>query len=195
MKRQIRAALVLTACVSTLSLTACGGASTISSLTDSDSTTTTVGGNANQTTAVNAGTVTVAGTTSAASSTSSSLPAIPAQVVGNAATGATTSGTTAATSNAATAVTPAATATPAPTATPAADATSSAESFVPAGEGNTATAKATVNFRSEPDTSDEDNIIGGIKEGETVTVLDSQDGWYEVEYNGETGWVSSKYFE
>ena len=128
-------------------------------------------------------------------STSSSLPAIPAQVVGNAATGATTSGTTAATSNAATAVTPAATATPAPTATPAADATSSAESFVPAGEGNTATAKATVNFRSEPDTSDEDNIIGGIKEGETVTVLDSQDGWYEVEYNGETGWVSSKYFE
>ena len=52
-----------------------------------------------------------------------------------------------------------------------------------------------MNFRSEPDTSDEDNIIGGIKEGETVTVLDSQDGWYEVEYNGETGWVSSKYFE
>ena len=66
---------------------------------------------------------------------------------------------------------------------------------MPAGEGNTATAKATVNFRSEPDTSDEDNIIGGIKEGETVTVLDSQDGWNEVEYNGETGWVSSKYFE
>lgn len=65
------------------------------------------------------------------------------------------------------------------------------------GEGNTVTCVArSLNVRNEPFVDDdEDNVIGALEYGDEVRVLQSVDGWYEIEYDGETGWVSSNYFE
>jgi uncharacterized protein YgiM (DUF1202 family) len=52
------------------------------------------------------------------------------------------------------------------------------------------TAKS-VNVRKEPNTSSK--IIGKVKKGETFTEMDELDGWFEISYNGETGYVSADY--
>ncbi len=207
MKNTIQKLLLAGICVSILALTGCGNAATISSLTDSDSMASTVGTTPSVTPTVNP---------LIPQSTNDSLPAIPAQAVG-AASGATTPSVTPAVT-AAPEVSPAA-ATEAdaePTQAPEEqtteqeteqeteqttdeettdnEGTAEEEEFEPAGEGNTATATADVNFRSSPDTED-DNIINQISEGDSVTVISAEDGWYEVEYNGETGYVKADYFE
>lgn len=62
-----------------------------------------------------------------------------------------------------------------------------------------ATAKITTNtnFREEADASDKENIICVIPADAVVTVLripeDTENGWYKIRYNGETGYVYGKY--
>lgn len=46
-----------------------------------------------------------------------------------------------------------------------------------------------VNFRTEPTTEDDDNIICQIKFGETVEVLEKGDEWSKVQYNGKKGYI------
>lgn len=36
-------------------------------------------------------------------------------------------------------------------------------------------------------------IIGGVRKGETYTVLDSKSGWFKIKYNLSAGWVSGDY--
>jgi uncharacterized protein YgiM (DUF1202 family) len=48
-----------------------------------------------------------------------------------------------------------------------------------------------LNFRSGPDTTY--SSYGSIKNGTSVTILGSSDGWYKISYNSKEGWVSSKY--
>lgn len=54
-----------------------------------------------------------------------------------------------------------------------------------------------VNFRSEPDTSDNYNIITQLPEGTEVLLLgQTEDGtWLNVRYEGEEGWVSTELIE
>jgi hypothetical protein len=52
------------------------------------------------------------------------------------------------------------------------------------------TAKS-VNVRKEPNTSSE--VIGKVKKGETYTEMDDLDGWFEISYDGQTGYVSADY--
>lgn len=64
-------------------------------------------------------------------------------------------------------------------------------------EGDTAivTGKV-VNIRSKPDTSNNDNIITRVSEGEVLPVLGSQGNWYKVTTkNGKTGWISGDWVE
>ena len=46
-----------------------------------------------------------------------------------------------------------------------------------------------VNFRTEPTTDNDDNIICQIKFGETVTVLEKGKEWSKVKYNGKEGYI------
>lgn len=39
--------------------------------------------------------------------------------------------------------------------------------------------------------SDEDNIIGGLDEGDQVQVLGQEGDWIQIEYDGQTGYVYS----
>ena len=39
--------------------------------------------------------------------------------------------------------------------------------------------------------SDEDNIIGGLDEGDEVQVLGQEGDWVQIEYDGQTGYVYS----
>ncbi len=48
-----------------------------------------------------------------------------------------------------------------------------------------------LSFRSGPDTSY--SLYDTIKNGTTVTILDSSNGWYKINYNSKEGWVSGKY--
>ena len=52
-----------------------------------------------------------------------------------------------------------------------------------------ATTTAAVNLRNTPN----GNRIGGIYPSQTVTVLGSTSGWYQVDYLGSIGWVSANY--
>ncbi len=59
--------------------------------------------------------------------------------------------------------------------------------------GGTATVTATngLNLRSGPSTSD--SILDVLPHGADVKVLAASDGWFQVSYNGETGWCSGTY--
>ena len=46
------------------------------------------------------------------------------------------------------------------------------------------------NVRSEADGYD-DNIIGGLDEGDVVQVLGKEGDWIQIEYDGQTGYVYS----
>ena len=48
---------------------------------------------------------------------------------------------------------------------------------------------STVNIRSGPGLSY--SVTGSLSQGETVTVISQSDEWYEVNIDGETGWIAS----
>ena len=48
-----------------------------------------------------------------------------------------------------------------------------------------------LNIRSEPNISSP--VLGQLDIGNEATVLQQQDNWFQVEFNGTTGWVSSQY--
>ncbi len=52
---------------------------------------------------------------------------------------------------------------------------------------------ADINVREEADF--EGDILGGYDEGDEITVIGAEGEWYIVEYNGETGYVYSKYLK
>ncbi|GGE54801.1 hypothetical protein GCM10011391_37220 [Pullulanibacillus camelliae] len=62
---------------------------------------------------------------------------------------------------------------------------------------------SSLNVRSSPSTASTSNVIGSLKNGDIVSavisngksVTKSSEGitWYEIEYNGQKGWVSSEY--
>ncbi len=52
---------------------------------------------------------------------------------------------------------------------------------------------ADINVREEADF--EGDILGGYDEGDEITVVGSEGEWYIVEYNGEKGYVYSKYLK
>ena len=54
-----------------------------------------------------------------------------------------------------------------------------------------------VNVRSEPSTAGgEDTILTKVDTGEKFPLVDTQSGWYQIEYEtGKNGWISGKYAE
>ena len=65
--------------------------------------------------------------------------------------------------------------------------TSSSASGQSAG-GNTVTVASDANIRA--DASQTSDVVGTVSAGEKVTVTGDADGWYQVEYNGVTGYVN-----
>ena len=57
-------------------------------------------------------------------------------------------------------------------------------------DGTTMTVAEGCNVRSAAN-SDEDNIIGGLDEGDEVQVLGQEGDWVQIEYDGQTGYVYS----
>ncbi len=57
-------------------------------------------------------------------------------------------------------------------------------------DGTTMTVAEGCNVRSAAN-SDEDNIIGGLDEGDQVQVLGQEGDWVQIEYDGQTGYVYS----
>ena len=50
------------------------------------------------------------------------------------------------------------------------------------------------NVRSEPNTESDDNVIGGLFMGDSVTKIgETDDGWTEIEYNGQNAYVKSEF--
>ena len=50
------------------------------------------------------------------------------------------------------------------------------------------------NVRSEPNTESDDNVIGGLYMGDTVTKIgETDDGWTEIDYNGQEAYVKSEF--
>lgn len=48
-----------------------------------------------------------------------------------------------------------------------------------------------LNVRSGPDTSFD--VLGKLTQGETVRVIETQDSWYQIEFENGTGWIASEY--
>ena len=70
------------------------------------------------------------------------------------------------------------------------------ESFESAGEGNMGYVTGDeVNVRSEPEAGDDDNVLFTVFSGDEVKILESEDDWYKIEYDGETGWIKASYVE
>ncbi len=208
---RIRTALLLTAGLTVLSLTACGGGSnTISSLTDSDSTTSSVA----------TGAAAAAGTAAAAAT--SSVPAVTPSVVGGTGSTASPAAQPTAAPAAGTAAAPAAGTAAAPAAGTAAGTTAGTaaataagtaastveevpddieaspeeEDFEAAGEGNTGRTTTDVNFRSEPDTEGgDDTVIDELSEGTEVTILGREGEFFKVQIDDVVGYIHSDYIE
>lgn len=210
---RVKAMSVMAAAAAAIALTACGNSGTISSLTDSDSTASIAEGAAVEQPAV------LSASISAAESAVSSVPEIvPQTVAATEVTSAPAADLTAAapdeevsgtgnTYNAAPLTSTAATA-----ASTASEAESEAElladnaeptaapeesTYEPAGEGNTGYITGDeVNVRETPTTDDgDDNVLFTLFEGDEVKILESADGWYKVEVDGETGWVNASFVE
>lgn len=47
-----------------------------------------------------------------------------------------------------------------------------------------------VRVRSTP-TTNEENILGSVDSGESFTLIDETDGWYQIEYKGHTGYIKA----
>lgn len=54
-------------------------------------------------------------------------------------------------------------------------------------------ASAEVNVRSKPNTSSDDNVIGVLGGGNSVSVIGETDNWFVVSVNGNVGYVSKSY--
>lgn len=54
------------------------------------------------------------------------------------------------------------------------------------------TASSGLNLRDNPGTSGT-NVLTVIPSGTRLTVTDEKNGWYHVEYNGKSGWISADY--
>lgn len=102
-------------------------------------------------------------------------------------------------------VTPTPTATPTPTETPTPEPTETPtpepESSTPvviedssgsSEEGNQAQVSQDVNVRNAP--SPDGAVIGSLAPGDKVTVTGNTNGWLQFEYNGQTGYADSHYF-
>jgi len=51
-----------------------------------------------------------------------------------------------------------------------------------------------VRVRKEPSTASDE--VAKVNDGEQYPLLDSQSGWYQIEYAaGQTGWISGQYAE
>jgi len=63
----------------------------------------------------------------------------------------------------------------------------------PVGGGQTGivTVSSTLNVRSQPSTGS--SVVGTLRGGDRVTILASSDGWYKIQFQGGTGWVSGDY--
>ena len=59
----------------------------------------------------------------------------------------------------------------------------------------TKTANDSVRVRSSADTSSDDNILGHLEVGDTVTVTGTDGDWSIVEYDGQTGYVKSEFLD
>ena len=211
---RVKAMSVMAAAAAAIALTACGNSGTISSLTDSDSTASIAEGAAVEQPAV------LSASISAAESAVSSVPEIvPQTVAATEVTSAPAADLTAAapdeevsgTGNTDNAAAPL-TSTAATAASTASEAESEAElladnaeptaapeesTYEPAGEGNTGYITGDeVNVRETPTTDDgDDNVLFTLFEGDEVRILESADGWYKVEVDGETGWVNASFVE
>ena len=50
------------------------------------------------------------------------------------------------------------------------------------------------NVRSEPSTESDDNVIGGLTIGDSVTKLgETDDGWTEIDFYGQSAYVKSEF--
>ncbi len=60
---------------------------------------------------------------------------------------------------------------------------------------DTVTSKDVTNLRTEPNTQDAENVIGQLKNGESLTRTGVNDstGWSRVEYNGQTAYAVTQY--
>ena len=53
---------------------------------------------------------------------------------------------------------------------------------------------SSLNVRTSSDTSSSDNILGTLSKGDTVEVFDQDEkGWWRIEFNGQTAYISNKY--
>ncbi len=53
---------------------------------------------------------------------------------------------------------------------------------------------SSLNVRTSSDTSTSDNIIGTLSKGDVVEVFDQDEkGWWRIEFNGQTAYISNKY--
>lgn len=69
---------------------------------------------------------------------------------------------------------------------------SSAPAAAPAAPtGNSLTATAQVNVRAEPNTGAA--RLGRLNRGDVYAITGQTNGWYSINYNGQTGWVSAGY--
>ena len=50
-----------------------------------------------------------------------------------------------------------------------------------------------VRVRSSADTNSNDNILGKADSGETYTLTGEVDGWYQIDYKGQTGYIKSDF--
>ena len=77
--------------------------------------------------------------------------------------------------------------------------TESAEGAAPADGGAApASGSVTVNddsvrVRSSADTSSDSNIIGKANSGETYTLKGEADGWYQIDFKGQTGYIKGEF--
>ena len=69
-----------------------------------------------------------------------------------------------------------------------------------AGEGGASSASGSVTVndsgvrvRSSADTNSNDNIIGKADSGETFTLTGEVDGWYQIDYKGQTGYIKNDF--
>lgn len=185
------ASAVMIAACSALMLTACSGTSTISSLTASDETASIGDTSALKTDSVLTGSI--------IPEENESMVIDENLVNGNADTGASGSGTSV---SGGTDQSAAASAKGSGMASESAAESAAnqideeqTDSGAPAGEGNTATAIADrINLRQAPDMS-ADNVITQIPEGAQVTVIRADGEWWQVSYEGKTGYVKAEYFE
>ncbi|MFD1037150.1 SH3 domain-containing protein [Virgibacillus byunsanensis] len=63
----------------------------------------------------------------------------------------------------------------------------------PAGVIGVTNTQTDLNFRSTPNSADNDNIIGSIPNGSELDILGTNGSWYNVKYNSKTGWVHGDY--